>query len=566
MSGRARGAASAPARPGRTRSAAGPRPTGPARPRLPLWLAVVSAALGGLALDASFPSLGIWPLAFAAVILSLVSLIGRGVGGALLVGLVFGGFFWFPHIDWVSGFLGDNPQAWVPWVALAGLETVFTGLGAIPMALAYRWAARGGWARFLGLPLLLGGLWTARELVMGNWPYGGFAWGRIGMSQSESPLAHVASWVGVSGLTFLMVALSAALIELTTVRSWRPSALAPAAVLALALLVTPQWQTSPAGTLRVGAAQGNGPTAYLDDRQPWQVLDAQLEASAPLREEPVDLVVWPEGGVDYDPLQDDTTARALSGAARSFGAPILMNAASVDGDLIYNTSMLWTEDGADAAGGLQTHAKRHPVPFGEYVPEREFFNAIVPDLIGMIGREYTPGTDAPLVRVGDVTVGLAICFDVISDDVIREGAVGGARMYAFQTNNADFRGTDENFQQLVFARMRAIETGRSVVNLSTVGTSQIIAPDGTTMSSLGVDQAGLLVGEVELREGLTPGVILGPWVQLILLLGSPIALLLSAAAHGRRAPRGAGRGRRPRRQRPAAEGRDDASRVRALFR
>ncbi len=45
----------------------------------------------------------------------------------------------------------------------------------------------------------------------------------------------------------------------------------------------------------------------------------------------------------------------------------------------------------------------------------------------------------------------------------------------FQTNNADFRGTDENLQQLAFARMRAIETGRSVVNLSTVGTSQVIA-------------------------------------------------------------------------------------------
>ncbi|WP_345750070.1 apolipoprotein N-acyltransferase [Microbacterium rhizophilus] len=547
----------------RARSGRSRRPA-PIRPVLPLWAGVVVAALGGLALDASFPSLGIWALAPLAVILSLISLIGRRAGGALLVGLAFGAAFWFPHIDWAASFLGDNAQAWLPWVALAGLQTVFTGLGAIPIALAYGWFRGGRWARLVALPLLIGALWTARELIMGNWPYGGFAWGRIGMSQSESPLAHVASWVGVSGLTFLIVAFCAAAIELVRLRSWRVSSFAPAVAVAAVLLVVPQWQTAPAGTLRVGAVQGNGPTAYFDEREDWAILESQLDASEPLKDERVDLVVWPEGGVDYDPLREPSTALELSAAARSYGAPILMNTASEKGDEVFNTSMLWTAEGAAVAGGLQTHAKRHPVPFGEYVPERAFFEAIVPDLIGMIGREYTPGTDAPVVDVGDTVVGLAICFDVISDDLIREGAEDGAQVYMFQTNNADFRGTDENLQQLAFARMRAIETGRTVVNLSTVGTSQIMAPDGTMVSALGVDQAGLLVGEVELREGLTPGVVLGPWVQLVLLWGSVLGLALVAILHFTR--------RRPAR-RPAARGRpaarprrSDADRVAAMFR
>lgn len=537
----------------------GPRAGVHAREGLPLWAAVVLAALGGLALDASFPSLGIWALAPVAVALSLVSLIGRTAGGALLSGLAFGTAFWFPHIDWASEFLGDQPQAWVPWVALAGLQTVFTGLGAIPIALAYRWFPAGRGRRLIGLPLLVGALWTARELATGSWPYGGFAWGRIGMSQSEGPLAQVASWVGVSGLTFLIVVLCAAVIEVVRLRAWRLPSLVPVAALALILLVLPQWQTAGAGTLRVGAVQGNGPTAYFDEHEPYAVLDAQLAASEPLRAEQVDVVVWPEGGVEYDPLQDRTTALELSTAARAFGAPILMNAASVRDGLIYNTSMLWTEDGAQVAGGLQTHAKRHPVPFGEYVPDRPVFEAIVPDLIGMIGREYTPGTDAPVVDLGKAVIGLAICFDVIYDDVIREGAHEGAQLYAFQTNNADFRGTDENLQQLTFARMRAIETGRSVVNLSTVGTSQVIAPDGTTMSSLGVDQSGVLIGDVELREGLTPAMVIGEAVQLILFWSSLMGLsLIGALRLGDRQPRRAPR-RSPRR-------RDDVARVRAMFR
>src|SRR5699024_5156096 len=65
----------------------------------------------------------------------------------------------------------------------------------------------------VALPALVAGAWTIRELIMGSWPYGGFPWGRVAMSQSESPIAPVASWVGVSGLGFLMVAVCAAAIE-----------------------------------------------------------------------------------------------------------------------------------------------------------------------------------------------------------------------------------------------------------------------------------------------------------------------------------------------------------------
>jgi len=102
---------------------------------------------------------------------------------------------------------------------------------------------------------------------------------------------------------------------------------------------------------------------------------------------------------------------------------------------------------------------------------------------------------------------------------------GGAQVLVFQTNNADFRGTDENLQQLAFARTRAIETGRSVVNISTVGASQIIRPDGSTIAALDADEAGAMLEDVELRSGLTAGVVLGPWVQQLLLWGGLGALV-----------------------------------------
>ena len=116
---------------------------------------------------------------------------------------------------------------------------------------------------------------------------------------------------------------------------------------------------------------------------------------------------------------------------------------------------------------------------------------------------------------------------MIYDDLIAEGIGSGAQVLIFQTNNADFRGTEENLQQLGIARMRAVETGRSVVNISTVGTSQVIRADGSTQASLNEDRPDALLEDVELHTGATAGVLIGPWLEQILLWGG---LLLVAFA------------------------------------
>ncbi|WP_426168972.1 apolipoprotein N-acyltransferase [Microbacterium sp. DWRC1-3] len=493
----------------------------PQRALLPLWAAVLSAGLAAVMMDLAYPEAAVWILAFPATALVLVSLIGRRFGGALLVGVVYGILFFGLLVSWTSRYLGP-----VPWAALSVLEGVLTGIALVPIALAYRWLPKafpGTAGRLLALPAVVAALWVGRELFVGSWPYGGFPWARIGMSQAESPLAPVSSWVGVSGLSFLMVFVVAMLIEVARMRAWRRPLLviAPAA-LVVVLLFTPLFPTSSSGSLRIAAVQGNGPTGYFDDREPFSVIQAQTDATAPLYGEDVDLLVWPEGSLDGDPFQIDALARRMTLLANRIDAPLLANAATGRDDRYFNTSMLWNPDGT----ATQLHDKRHPVPFGEYVPDRAFFNALAPDLIGLIQREYTPGSNPPLVTVEGVPVGLAICFDVIYDDVIWQGLNSGAEVLVFQTNNADFRGTDENLQQLAFARMRAIETGRSVVNVSTVGTSQIIRADGSTVTSLDADEAGAMLEDVELRSGLTAGVVLGPWLQAILLWGGLGALLV----------------------------------------
>ena len=505
---------------------------------LPLWAAVPAAAAAGFLLDLASPPAGWWPLTFASVTVALLTLVGRRIGGALLVGTIFGAVFYTTHLVWVGEFLGP-----VPWLALAGLEAVLFGVGAVPITLAYRWTARHrsrSGVHLAAVPLLVAGLWAAREVVMGAWPYSGFPWARLGMTQVDGPIAEVASWTGVTGLSFLIVAVSAAVVQWLRAGGIRfTRGLLPAGVVTVLLVIAPQFPTTSAGEFRVGWVQGNGPTGYFDDKTPGDVLAAQTAATRPLYGQPMDLLAWPEGGVDADPLNDPAAAETLDRIVRSTGAPLLMNAATTRGNQVFNTSLLWTANPADR----QWHDKVNPVPFGEYVPDRWFYELIVPELVGLIQREYTPGTNPPIVQAGDVGLGLAICFDVIYDTVIWDGARSGAQVLVFQTNNADFRGTDENLQQLAFARMRAIETGRAVVNVSTVGTSQVIAPDGTTLDSIAVNTAGGSISTVPLRTGLTPAVVLGPWLTGLIVLAA--ASGLAAAGFSHRARTRAGGSDRP---------------------
>ncbi|BDZ38326.1 apolipoprotein N-acyltransferase [Microbacterium suwonense] len=506
---------------GKVRSAASVRPI------VPLWLAAWLAAVAGLMMSLAFPSTGIWILAPVAVATLLICLDGRRLGGALLVGSIYGLVFFSLLVSWTARYLGP-----VPWIALTIVEGVLSAVAVLLIALAYRWIPR-AWPRSrpVLLPAIVAALWIVQELFVGNWPYGGFPWARLGMTQADGPFAPVASWVGVSGLGFLMVFAVALLIEAARMgRRLRPLRLVVPAVTVLVLLFLPLFPTTAVGSMRIAAVQGNGPTGYFDQREQYSVIDAQLAATEPLVGERADLVVWPEGGVDYDPFQDPSTARRLTRIVAKMDAPLLANTATERDGEFFNTSFLWTDEGT----ATQLHDKRHPVPFGEYVPDRAFFNALAPDLIGLLQREYTPGSNPPFMKVGDVGVGLAICFDVIYDEVIRESVQDGAQVLVFQTNNADFRGTDENIQQLAFARMRAIETGRSVVNVSTVGTSQIMRPDGSTVAGLDADEAGALLEDVELRSGLTAGVLLGPWLQLALIVAGPGALVVAGAVARRR--------------------------------
>ncbi|MEY4494475.1 MAG: hypothetical protein RL570_590, partial [Actinomycetota bacterium] len=78
-------------------------------------------------------------------------------------------------------------------------------------------------------------------------------------------------------------------------------------------------------------------------------------------------------------------------------------------------------------------------------------------------------------------------------------------------------------------RLRAIETGRVVVNVSTVGVSAIYAPDGSVIDQVPTFEPGVMLENLPLRNSITPAMFAGPLIDLLVNIFA--ALLIALAAY-----------------------------------
>ena len=497
---------------------------------LPLWASVLVAAGAGAVLDAGFPDRDWWFLAPVGVALMLLALLGRNLATGLLVGLVAGLSFWLIHIYWITLYLGL-----VPWFALGGLESLFFAVGLGLTAVVLRHGPRvwpSIWGRLGVVPVIVAGLWTAREAISAVWPYGGFAWGRVALSQSESPFGPLVAWVGLSGLSFIMVWLSALAVQLLREPELKRRLRTGIAVGAVALvLAVPAWPTIPSGEVRLAAVQGNADAGLFAEYSPGQILQDHVSATLPLIGQKIDFVVWPENASDIDPARSEAAAQVLDYVSTEMDAPLITGTITKPGDTFYNSSLLWEA----GRGAVDVYDKVHPVPFAEYMPDRAFWRPFAPELIDLIGRDYGIGTRDNTFDINGILAGIAICFDIADDQLVHEMIDDKAQIILAQTNNADFGHTDESVQQLAIARLRAIETGRTVVNISTVGSSAIITPDGHTQDSLPTFTAGAMVQTVPLSDIITPAMVAGRGIEWFVSgLGLAGLALCFGAAGGQR--------------------------------
>jgi apolipoprotein N-acyltransferase len=276
------------------------------------------------------------------------------------------------------------------------------------------------------------------------------------------------------------------------------------------------------GELTVAAVQGNANAGLFANAERGTFLKNHLEATLllddhPLKDE-IDFIVWPENASDLNPQVSPLAMTQVAAVASKYDVPLILGAITESGGVYFNSSLYYDTQGEQ----IDQYDKKRPVPFAEYVPDREFWYQLAPDLIGLVSRDYAFGTRDGIFTLGDSSLGVLICFEIAIDDIGRELVSGGAEIILSQTNNADFGRSDETFQQAALARLRAIETGRTVVNISTVGVSRIFLPNGQIISELPIFEPGVMVEKVPLRTSITPAMAISPYFDIsvnILALG-----------------------------------------------
>jgi apolipoprotein N-acyltransferase len=419
-----------------------------------------------------------------------------------------------------------DPRMYATWIGLAFYCSVYFLLTIYLIRFLDRRTA---------LPLVLTTpiAWTAVEYLRSTL-LGGFSWYLLGHSQhTVLPLIQIADVTGTYGVSFLIAAVNALLFEIfwgrQAIRSWLADSdpLAPSVARAgrmgllvqglavLALLVGTAiygfWRLSQdrlAPGPRIALLQGNLDQRLRNDsvvsEDAVQRMGCHFRDLADLAAayQP-DLIVWPETSWPYEWLQEEDGpsphSRAMAEDMASLWRTNLlvgMNAVTVVAGQPrrYNSALLIDSHGKTVG----RYDKIHRVPFGEYVPFRDWLpwmNYFAPydfDYSIWPGEQFTrfPLVDSTADRC--FTFGVLICYEDTDADVARpygcavmgQASRPSAASVDFLLNISNdgwFDGSSEHDEHLAICRFRAIECRRAVARSVNMGISAILDSNGRVL-------------------------------------------------------------------------------------
>ena len=463
--------------------------------RADVALATISGALFVL----SFPKFGHPAFGWIALTPLLVALSGAALRRAFLLGLTTGIIYFTGTLYWITGVLAayGGLQTWVAVLINAGLIAYLALFPALFALITRRIVMAYGRSALMAAPVV----WVATELARSS--ITSFPWELLGYSQvTVLPIAQLASLFGVYGLSMLIAAVSAALAFAAAGPRQGPVRYMPAVgavmiVLAIAVwgsrrVAASEW-TRAGEPIRIGMIQGN-----VDQAQKWDVKRASaifqdyVNLTRQAIREGAQLVLWPESSTPFLFEEDLPAAAVVRTLAQQARVPIVFGSDQIERgrpDRFFNSAFLVRADGT--TGGV--YRKMHLVPFGEYVPFQRllFFAAPLTEQAGT----FSPGLNPELLPVDGHRLSVAICYEVVYPDLVRQFVAAGSELLTTITNDAWFGQTSAPVQHFQQAAMRAIENGRYLVRSANTGISGIVDPYGRVLAETPIFQSAVLVGE-----------------------------------------------------------------------
>lgn len=418
-----------------------------------------------------------------------------------------------------------------------------------------------GWHRAL---LTLPACWTAWEWLYAQQPLQIPTF--LGATQADFfPIIQFYDVTGVWGGTFCIVlcnVLVALAIQRLAVQEAGIGTKVRAACVPIVCILVPPLAYSawvflspqlgdPASAIRVAMVQTGAPTSGLAT-----VTQAVQLSESILREKP-DLLIWPETALQRDATSMDNRAlwKSLYTWVAYHDQPVLSGFTDVEvnasdhavgrssGDAYFNAASLITPQFAhyaltappELAIDAEAYRKRILFPFGERVPFVDIFPELHPLVMHASDeppRNFTAGDQAVVFAFLDRNntkhwVGAFICYEILFPRVVADLVRSGAQVLTTVSNDVHLN-EHARWVTAAHARIRAIETRRSVVRVNTVGYSLLVDPHGVLNSVIPPGRVGAWSGSVVLRADETIYVRWGDWLPK--LCAAAVVLLVMVAA------------------------------------
>jgi apolipoprotein N-acyltransferase len=495
---------------------------------------------GGVCVALSLPPWGLWPLAFVGIAIFEVALGERPSGRSRAArGWLFAAAWMLPGLVWMWSLTIPGYFAAV---------AIFAGFH----ALAAMVSPQGAW-RVIGRPAAH----TLAEALRLVFPFGGVPLATLPIGQADGPLAGVVRIGGVILLTWVVFQIGFSLSgpspfvpQLVRKRGRRAlgewhgliGLLAAVAVIVLSATVAPDGtHAAQPASLRIAIVQGGGPQGtHAINSDPAKVFSRHLAATASIQPGSVDLVVWPENVIDVVALTGSPELAEVTAEAARIGAPLAVGITEeAPGDHFVNAQVVVTPDGQV----VSRYEKVHRVPFGEYMPLRGLLHALGAPT-DLVPRDAVAGTgpaylDIP-VSGATVRAATVISWEVFFGSRAADGIDHDGTFILNPTNGSSYTGTVLQSQQIASSRLRAIENGRWVVQVSPTGFSAFVSPEAEVFDRTAVSEQKVVTHTIGLMSGRTWYSHLGdaPFEALVLiaLLGSWIVAGRSWLARRRATP------------------------------
>jgi len=500
-------------------------------------------ALGsGVALALSFPDYNLPLLAWFSIGMLVLASIGAPPREAPLYGFLHAFVFYPICLPWIATVM--NQYGSVPPLLSIGILSLFGIAGGIiwsTFSASIAFVAR---RKGIGLACVLAPFfWVMLEFARTHLPYIGFPWNLTGYAARNSlALLQITPVTGIWGLSFLIAAFGSLLAYAVLKRQPRVWKIVAAATIALLVIAIGGGYLVPKAEAHHVAhlVQTNFPQSEHYPSDWMQLHSGELDQLAQISIDAAKmtpgLIVWPEVPAPFS-LQDPPFAARMVRIAKESGGELLVGV--VDWQHVqrpagaqpsaqnqenewnaYNSAVLLDPSGRRT----YSYNKVHLVPFGEYVPLRNwltFAGRLTADI-----SDFTPGVDYTIGHA-DRPFGTFICYEAIFPNEIRQFAANGAELLINISNDGWFGRSAAPAQHLMMARVRAIESRRWLLRDTNNGYTVSVDPYGRIVAALPTDIRGELEAPYDFRSNITPYVRFGDWLCWLSILVSAAILALA---------------------------------------